>query len=330
MDEDFPLLGFDVGGTKVAVCLGTASGCILGSRRIPTVGRGPDVVLPEMIAAGRALLAEAGLADRDLRALGVGAPGPLDLSAGMMLPSPNMKAWDGVPIRDRLATEFGVEAFFDNDANAGALAEWMFGTGQGCQNMLYLTLSTGIGGGIIANGRLVCGHGGAAGEMGHVVLDPRGPECNCGLRGCYEAFCGGRALAQRMQRELAGQPDHPVVKAAGGNLAEVDLRILEQTTRAGDPYSCALWREMCTRHAQAIGMFINIFNPEKVVLGTLAWAAGDLFMKPLLEQLPRYCWPEMLRECEVLPSVLKRQVGERAGIAVARYGLFLEGHWSPS
>jgi glucokinase len=327
MSDDFPLLGFDIGGTKAAVCLGTASGRMLGARRIPTGPRDPQQVVPEMIAAGRALLAEADGNVGDLRAVGIGAPGPLDVAAGVMLPSPNMKAWDNIPIRDLLGKEFGVEAFFDNDANAGALAEWMFGSGQGCRDMLYLTMSTGIGGGIIANGRLVRGRSGGAGELGHVVLDLNGPVCNCGLRGCYEAFCGGRALAQRMQRELAGQTAHPVVEMAGGNLADVDLVALEKAVRVGDGYAIALWGEMCRRNAQAIGMFINIFNPEKVVLGTLAWAAGDLFMKPVLEQLPAYCWPEFLRDCEVLPSALKRHIGERSGICVALYGLLLEGRW---
>ncbi len=327
MGKDFPLLGFDIGGTKVAVCLGTASGELLGSRRVTTVGRHPDQVVPEMIAAGRELLAAAGLAPADLHALGIGAPGPLDVAAGMMLPSPNMKDWGGVAIRDLLGEEFGVEAFFDNDANAGALAEWMFGSGRGCRNMLYLTMSTGIGGGIIAEGRLVRGHRGGAGELGHVVLDPEGPRCNCGLRGCYEAFCGGRALAQRMQRELSGQPGHPVVALAGGRLEDLDLVALEKAVRAGDAYALGLWAEMCRRNAQAIGMFINIFNPEKIVLGTLAWAAGDLFMKPVLEQVPAFCWPEFLRDCEILPSALRRHIGERSGIAVALYGLMLEGRW---
>ena len=330
MKEVFPVLGFDVGGTKIAVCLADSAGTVLGSARIGTKDRHPDQVLPEIVSAGMDLLDQAGIKSHQLHAIGIGAPGPIDIPKGLMLSSPNMKSWNNVPIRDYLHENFGVPVAFDNDANAGALAEWIFGAGKGCRDMLYLTMSTGIGGGIIANGHLVQGTSGLAGEVGHVILDITGPKCNCGLTGCYEAFCGGRAIAQRIQRELAGQTDHPIVHHAGGKLEDVDLVALEKAVRDGDSYANTLWAEMCLRNSQAIGIFINIFNPQKIVLGTLAWAAGDLFMKPVLKELPRFCWPETLRDCDVVPSALKRKIGELSGACIALNELYERGEWLPS
>lgn len=326
MSDNFMVLGFDIGGTKTAVCAADAAGEILASVRIPGKDRPPQDVLPEITAAGKTLVKDAGL---ELKALGIGAPGAADCRRGVILNPPNMPGWNNIPIRDDLAAKFNVPAYFDNDANAGALAEWIFGAGRGCENMIYLTLSTGIGGGIIANGRLLGGSGGFAGEMGHVCIDINGPECNCGMRGCYEAFCGGRALAQRLQRDFAHQPDHCIVKHAGG-IDAIDMLAFEKAIRDEDPLAIEIWDEVCLRHAQALGSFINIFNPERIVLGTIALAMGELFMEPVKRRLPRFCWPEMLDGCELTVSALGRRIGEYSGVAVAFYNLLNQGQWPGS
>jgi glucokinase len=327
MKEPFNLLGVDIGGTKIAISLGTSDGRLLGSKRVSNKLRPPEDVIPELFAAGHELLKESGLTKADIKAIGIGAPAPADIPNGIITSPTNNKSWKNVPIRDMLAVEFDTEAFFDNDANAGALAEWIFGSAQGCENMIYLTMSTGIGGGIITNGRLVRGSSYFAGEIGHISLDPNGRLCNCGMHGCYEAFCGGMAIAQRVQEELKDQPDHPIVRYAGGDIKHIDMIAIEKAVRDGDDYAVKLWDEMCMRNAQGIGLVINIFNPDKVVLGTLAWATGDLFMKPLLEQLPHFCWKEMYECCEVVPSALKRNIGEYAGIAVALNYLHEDGRF---
>ncbi|MDD3118355.1 MAG: ROK family protein [Victivallales bacterium] len=329
MTASFPVLGFDIGGTKIAVCLGCSDGKIIASGRVDNKERHPDDVLPELVALGRQLLADAGMTSTDLTAVGISAPAPHDIPGGRITQPTNMKKWVDVPIRDYLRDAFATTAYMDNDANAGALAEWFFGTGKKCRNLLYLTMSTGIGGGIITNGRLVHGHDYLAGEVGHFSIDPDGPQCNCGIRGCYEAFCGGRAMAQRMQRELAGQPDHPIVRYANGNYDAIDMICLEKAVRDGDAYAVALWDEMCRRNAQGIGGLINIFNPEMIVLGTIAWAAGDLFMTPLQQYLPQFCWPVQLRGCRVIPSGLKRRIGDYAGISVALNYLYEQDRFQP-
>lgn len=324
--NDFPILGFDIGGTKIAACLATGSGRILASKRIESAFRPPDDVLPEMVSTGYELLKSAGLQPDDLRVIGIDAPAPMDIPTGRMLAPTNMKTWTDVPVRNYLAEKFGVETFFDNDANAGVLAEWFFGAGKGCKHLIYLTMSTGIGGGIIVNGHLVYGGNYLAGEMGHVVLDINGPLCNCGLYGCYEAFCGGRSVAKRMQKELADSPEHSIVRFAGG-IDKVDFIALEKAVCAKDEYALKLWDEICMRNAQALGIFINIFNPEMIVLGTIAWAAGDLFMKPVKNYLEKFSWHEMRIPLKLMVSALGREIAEYSGICVALNGLYEEGKW---
>ena len=313
------LLGFDIGGTKLGIGLGDSSGKLLGQRRIDNVDTTPDEVLPRMIGAARELAAEAKIGVSDIAAFGISAPFPADARNGILLRPTNNKRWRNVPILKYCRDELGIPGCFENDANCGALAEWFFGAGKGCTDFIYLTMSTGIGGGIVTNGKLVRGGNSlSAGEMGHICLDPDGRQCNCGMRGCYETFCGGRAVADRLREELADKPESRIMQIAGGDPAGIDMRVLEQAVREGDEYSLKLWDEMAFRNAQALGMFINIFNPQKIILGTLAWAVGELYTKPIMEYLPRFCWPQMKNDCEIVCSALRRDIGSYAGIAAAK------------
>ncbi|MDD5599738.1 MAG: ROK family protein [Victivallaceae bacterium] len=317
MKDFFTVLGYDIGGTKLGIGLVRNDGKLLGRDRIENKDTKPEEILPEMVKKGRELISGSGLTADDVRAIGISAPSPADIPNGILTAPTNNKLWRNVPVKQYLLEQFGIETCFDNDANAGALAEWFFGAGRGARDLVYLTMSTGIGGGIIANGKLVQGASYHAGELGHMVLTVDGPECACGLRGCYEAYCGGVAVARRIQRELAGQPNHPIVKFAGGKLENIDLIALEKAVRAGNDYAVNFWNEMCLRNAQAYGMLMNLLNPEKIILGTIAWAAGDLFMKPVLENVHRFAWKETYEACEIVTSELRRDIGSYAGAAVA-------------
>jgi glucokinase len=322
-------LGYDIGGTKIAVGLCTGDGKILGKARMDNKDTNPDEILPRLADIGRDLIKSAGLTHHQIKGIGIAAPSPSDVPAGIIVAPPNNPYWRNVHIKQYLSDALGIEAYFDNDANAGVLAEWFCGAGIGNKNIIYLTMSTGVGGGIVLNGRLVQGQNFYAGEIGHVVLDINGPACNCGLRGCYEAYCGGRALAQRMQRELAGQPDHPIINFAGGNIADIDVAALVKAVNAGNGYALGLWDEMCLRNAQALGMLINALNPEKIILGTIAWAAGPLFFDPVKKYLPQFCWEQPLSVCELVGAKLKHDIGYYAGAAVALNALYERGQYSP-
>ncbi len=313
------VLGFDIGGTKIGIGVGTREGQILAKGRIENVDTYPEDVLPQMVEMSKNLVREAGSEINEVAAFGISAPFPADPVNGIMTAPTNNKYWRNVPILQYLKENLQVDGCFENDANCGALAEWFFGAGRGCTDMIYLTMSTGIGGGIIAAGHLVRGNGKtlSAGELGHICLELDGRQCNCGMKGCYEAYSGGRALAQRMQEELKDKPDSMIMQLVGGKVSAIDMVPLEKAVRAGDPYACNLWEEMSRRNAQAFGIYINSFNPQKLVLGTLAWAVGELYTDPIKKYLPLYCWKEPLEACEIVSSELRRDIGYYAGLAAA-------------
>ena len=316
------LIGFDIGGTKIGIGLGTTNGVIVQSDRLDNKNTDPAVILPRLAAIAKELMAKENITGKDVLAFGISTPSPADIPNGIITTPPNNPYWRNVPIKSYLENALQIRGCFENDANCGALAEWLFGAGKGCKDMIYLTMSTGIGAGIIAGGKLVQGKTFLAGEIGHSVIEPHGRQCNCGLKGCWEAYCGGRAIAQRMQEELAGQTGHAMLKyAKDGLLENLDMLSLENAARDGVGYAVKLWDEMCLRDAQAFGMLMNIFNPEKIVLGTIAYAAGDFFMEPVKKYLPDFAWKETLEACQVVPSLLKRDIGSYAGLAGALYEL---------
>lgn len=329
MTTHFPILGYDVGGTKIAASLMMSDGKVLATERFANKDTDPDEMLSQLAECGAKMITGAGFKSTDIRGIGVSSPGPADIPNGIMTRPPNNPKWRNVHICEYLSNALGIKAIMENDANAGMLAEWFFGAGRGCRDVIYLTMSTGIGGGIIASGHLIDGVGFYGGEIGHTVIDINGPQCNCGLRGCYEAFCGGRAVALRLQNELKDRPDHAIVKAAGGKIENIDFLALETAVRQGDEYACKVWDEVMLRNAQGIGILVNTLNPEKIILGTIAWAAGELFMEPLKKYLPRFCWEVSLAGCEITTSALRRDIGAYAGPAVVLNHLYEKGLFDP-
>ena len=312
------LLGFDIGGTKIGIGLGDHTGKLYGTSRRDNRNTDPAEVLPWMANEAKRLVEEAGMKLSDIAAFGISAPFPADAARGIMTKPTNNPKWRNVPILDFMREKLGSPGCFENDANCGALAEWFFGAGKGCRDMIYLTMSTGIGGGIIAAGNLVRGNRAlSAGELGHICIQLNGRKCSCGINGCYEAYCGGVALAHRMQEEIADHPESLLNELSGNDPAKLDMVLLEKAFRAGDAYAAELWEEMSLRNAQAFGLFINSFNPEKLILGTLAWAIGDIYIDPILKHLDKFCWEAPRQGCEIVCSALKREISSYAGIAAA-------------
>ena len=325
------ILGYDIGGTKIAVCVADESGKVLASARLNGGTQRPYAeTIEELLATGKRLVNQAGHTLDDVPVCGISAPGPMDVARGVLEKSPNM-AWDDVPIRDDLANGLGIETVLDNDANAGALAEWFFGAGKGAEDLIYLTMSTGIGGGIIAGGQLVRGTVGNAGELGHLILDLDGPPCGCGMKGCFEAYCGGRNVSLRLQRMLKGQPDHPFMKLpqVQGDPGKLNYQTLREAVQAGVPDAEPFWTEICLRMAQGLGMCMMAFNPERIILGTTFYYSGAMLMDPVKQLLPKFVWRQMLDSCALELPALGARIGEMAGIAVACYQRYQEGSWEP-
>jgi len=274
----------------------------------------------ERIAAdARRLLAEAGLAPGDLAAVGVSAPGPVDSARGTLVNPPNLPGWGTVPLRDLLAGALGALVRVENDANAAALAEWRHGAGRGFEDFVYLTMSTGVGGGLVLGGRLYAGAMGNAGEIGHLPVEWDGDPCGCGLRGCLEAYVGGRAWAQRL-RSIA--PEKGRVAELAGGRDHITPRELVAAAHEGDAFACGEMERWNEYLARGIAALVFVLAPQAVVLGTIACAAGEeLCFRPLRERVAARVWPQLGRGLAILPSGLGEALPDQAGIAVALQAL---------
>ncbi len=313
-------LGFDIGGTKIGMGFVSENGKFIAGDKFENINTKPEDVLPLLVSKVKNIAAEKNINLADIPSFGISAPGPADIPNGILTSPPNNPYWRNVPILKYLQDNLQLKGFFENDANAAAIAEGYFGAGKNSKDYIYLTMSTGIGAGIVTNGTLVQGAGFFGGEFGHTILYRNGRQCNCGLKGCYEAYCGGRAVADDLRRKLADKPDSLIMRLAG-TPDKIEMKTLVQAVRENDSFALAYWDEMMQNHAQALGTLINIFNPSKIILGTFAWASGDLFFAPLKKYIVDYAWKEMLEQCDIVPSALRHDIGYYAGAAVALYNM---------
>ncbi len=299
----------------MVLALADAQGRVRARRRRPTEPSGDaGRDLARLAEDARALLGAEGVAPADLRSVGVATPGPLDRERGTCSP-PNIPGWQDVPLRDGLADALGVPVHLENDANAAALAEWRFGAGRGARDVVYLSMSTGIGGGLVLGGRLHRGASGNAGELGHVPVVWDGEPCACGRRGCLEAYAGGAAWARRL-RERA--PEAGRVLALAGARDAVQPEHLLAAAREGDAFAeeeLARWNGFVAR---GITGLVYALDPEVVILGTIAAAAGEaLCLAPVREQVRARLWPELAATVRVVPAALGAALPELAGVCVA-------------
>jgi glucokinase len=313
-------LGIDVGGTKVALALADAEGRIVARTRRPTEPSGrPQDDVARLLADARALLEREGVPAAALGAVGLSLPGPVDWEAGSVLAPPNLPGWKEVPIAAWVGREFACPIRLENDANCAALAEWRFGAARGAQNVVYLTMSTGVGGGIIAEGQLVRGQGGNAGEIGHVPVDWEGRSCACGQRGCLEAYVGGRSWAAHLQREA---PETSRAFELAGERDALRAEHLVQAAHEGDAFALAEMRRFTDYLARGIVGIAFTLSPEVVVLGTIAVAAGEaLCLEPLRRSVKAHVWPGIAQGVSIRAAELGEELPYYAGICAARYGV---------
>lgn len=312
-------LGIDIGGTKIALALAESARSPADLRahaRHPSPATG-DVErdLAAIVGFADALLDEAGLARSDLDAIGLSVPGPLDRPAGLVVRPPNLPGWASVPIRDHFARAFGCRVELENDANAAALAEWKMGVGQGSHDFVYLTMSTGVGGGIILGDRLHRGRIGSAGELGHVPLVPGGERCACGQRGCLEAYVGGAAWTKRLRRTA---PDASLVTRLAGDAASITTHHLLEAARRADAFALAELETFNTHLAHAIAWLAYVLAPEVVALGTIVAAAGDeLVLDPVRARVREAVWPHQAPYMRIEAATLGDALADWAGLVVA-------------
>jgi glucokinase len=265
-------LGLDIGGTKIAAGVVDPDGGVRGFVAAPTEAvRGPDDGVARLFELGRRAVAGSGAAWDEIDGVGIGCGGPLDSDGGVLIAPLHLLAWSGVPIVELATAAFDRPAVLDNDATAAAAAEHRHGAGRGTQNMVYLTVSTGVGGGVVLDGKLRRGPTGNGGELGHVTVDWHGRLCRgCGRRGCLEAYASGTSIAERAQEAgMAGATAETVAAAA----------------RAGEQPATDVWAETCEALACGVASLANLFEPELVVIGGGVSRAGDQLLGPVREQV---------------------------------------------
>lgn len=302
------LIGVDIGGTKCALSVPDGADRVREVVRFPT--NGVRSTLDQIFAE------ISRLAPGEEPVFGVSCGGPLDAKRGLILSPPNLPGWDRIAICDELTRRFGGRAFLMNDANACALAEWQFGAGRGCQSMIFLTMGTGMGAGLILDGRLYEGVSGNAGEVGHLRLAPEGP-VGFGKAGSFEGFCSGGGIAQLARKRVA---EFAGVSALQ-QLAPEKLTAHEvgRAAEAGDALALAIWHEVGERLGEALAVLIDVLNPERIVIGSI-YQRCERFIAPAMQAgLTREALPESVRDCAVLPAVLGDGIGGYAAVAIARY-----------
>ncbi len=305
------VLAIDLGGTRIRAGLVDREGRVRARRETPTQAReGPDSVIGRMVALARELLSEA---EGSVRAVGVGAPGPLDPEAGVILSAPNLPGWRGVPLRDRLEEALGLPVFLGNDANVAALAEARWGAGRGLRHLVYLTVSTGIGGGVLVDGRLLLGDRGLAGELGHLPVEVDGPPCGCGGRGHLEAIASGTALAREAEA-LAASGASPYLAARPAPRTAADLG---EAARSGDPAAQAALRRAGEALGAGLVAYLHLFSPQKIVLGGgVALGLGELLVAPARARVQRDAMPPY-RQVPIVYTGLGDDVGLLGAAALA-------------
>ncbi|HEX7195816.1 MAG TPA: ROK family protein [Candidatus Limnocylindria bacterium] len=312
---DAPILGIDIGGTKLAIGLATPDGRLLAEIRRPSdAHHGPDAMIDRIIGLSREVVADAGWSIDRLDAVGVGCGGPLDPWRGVIRNALNLPGWIDIPLVTRLESAFGRPTFVDNDANAAALGEQRFGAGRGVRNLVYLTVSTGVGGGLVLDDRLYHGENGNGGELGHISVQVGGRPCHCGSSGCIETYCSGTNIAARAREALAGDPSGPLAARERSAITAEDVAA---AARDGDPLARAVWDETMELLAGGIVSIIHAFNPRLVVLGGGVTRAGDLLFEPVRRIVAERTMPWLAEVVDVVPAELGELTGVLGAVAIA-------------
>lgn len=307
------IVGVDIGGTKVACVLANTEGRILARQWQPTrATEGWQAVVRRTFEMTERVLQ--GVPRQQVRGIGISCGGPLDSQRGIVYSPPNLPGWDAVPIKRLFEERFGLPTRLENDANATALAEHRFGAGRGTRNMVFMTWGTGIGGGLILDGRLYRGTNDLAGEIGHTTVLLDGPLCGCGKRGCLEALASGPSISRRA-RELANEsPESLVWQRVPPE--EVTAQHVVEAALEGDTFARFVLAEAATYMGIGIANVAQILNPERVVLGTIAVKAGDLVLEPLRRALAVHAWERVREVLQVVPAELGDRAQDLAAICL--------------
>lgn len=309
------IVGVDLGGTRFRVCLARPDGTVLERRSWPTEAEaGPESVINRLAEAILSFTEPEG--KERVIGVGLGAPGPLNPWEGVIIRPPNLPGWDRVPLRDLMVARLNLPVYLGNDANLAALGEFHFGAGRGVRHVVYMTVSTGIGGGVIVDGRLLLGSTGLAGEIGHMTIDPSGPRCNCGNFGCLEALASGTAIAREARARLREGAPTLLAQLAHGDPDNVDAAMVENAARQGDVFAATLMHQVAEYIGIGVVNVLHLFDPEMVIIGGGVSRAGTLIFDPIEDTIQRRAMVGYRNRARVVPAELGDDAGLMGAVAL--------------
>jgi len=305
------VLGVDIGGTKIAVGIVDRFGKILAQGRTPMVANEtPEAALDAVVSAIDSMLSPSAV---DIEGIGICAPGPLDPKSGIVLNPPNLPCWRNFPLADKVRSKYSVPVKVDNDANAAALAETLWGAAQGFHYVFYATIGTGIGTGIVFDGSIYHGKTGSAGEGGHVSIDYRGPVCLCGKRGCIEILAAGPAIGARARAKVAAEPSRGkiILDLVKGDISSITSQHVGKAFESGYPLAREVLEETVHLLTIWLGNIVDLLDPDVIVVGGGVAAMLRSFFEEIKRELPDWCVNPRASEIPLLMA----HYGADAGIA---------------
>ena len=312
------IIGFDIGGTKCAVLSAVFNGgnILFNKKQVcPTdLSISPESMIDRLMA-----LADGLCPGVRPDAVGISCGGPLNSKTGVIMGPPNLPGWNHVQIVSQIENHYHVPVHLQNDANACAVAEWKFGAGKGCENMIFMTFGTGLGAGLILNGQLYSGTNDNAGEAGHIRLESFGP-VGYGKAGSFEGFCSGAGIAQLGYMKALEQIQvgkEPSYYKRGMLPSEITAKSVAEAARAGDPTALSVYR-ICGEHlGKGLSVLIDLLNPQRIVIGSVFARSHDLLWETAKAEIEREALPLSAACCEVVPAALGEQIGDYAAVATA-------------
>ncbi len=314
------LVGVDLGGTNIVVCAMSADGSRQhGLHSEPTrAHEGADAVIARMARmvneTVETTMRETGVDRAAFEGVGIGAPGPLDRAAGVVLVAPNL-GWHNVPLRDRMTALTGLPAALDNDANCATYGEWWIGAAKGGRNVIGVTIGTGIGGGLILDGRPYHGSSDVAGEIGHTTIDQTGRRCGCGNYGCLEAYASGTAIAERAREALTLDGVSVLRDLVDGDISKITAATVYAAANQGDAIATDVVRDTARFLGTGLANLLNIFNPDVVVIAGGVTQAGDALFAPLRTEVRRRAFKFAVDACRIVPGTLPGTAGVVGAVA---------------
>ena len=309
--QELPVLAIDLGGTKIIAAIVSNQGQILAKEYCLTLANeGPQSVINRIFSAIDHLLSAKSINLSQLNSISLAAPGAIDLDSGLVTLSPNLPDWHDIPLRDIVKEKYRVSTFLLNDASAATLGEHRFGAGKGIKNLIYLTVSTGIGGGIIIDGELYSGACGGAGEIGHMTIDVNGPRCSCGNIGCLEMLASGTAVAREATRRISQGEKSSLTEIMSGNIEGITAEEVDIAARDGDSLAIEVISQAATYLGVGMVNLVNIFNPEMIIVGGGMAKMGDRLLNPARQVVMDRVFPLLAQAVCIVPA----QLGEDAGV----------------